>query len=120
MKIFYFGCWGSPGHFLWANGRRWAERSDECPFKPEHLDGSILLPRPEKVGTGALTFVRGWTVLAWWGSPWDKRPAVNCAITIKGKLEFESLWNAFVGQFPELAAHIQPPTIEESERAATQ
>lgn len=120
MKPFllYFGCWDSAGHFLHdRNGQTiYNESGLGLPFKSDHLDGnSIFLPHPERVGVGALTHVvRGedaYTVLAWWGSPFDKRGAVNAAIIASGWDSADDLWMRFSRAYEALAAKLTRPTI---------
>ncbi len=116
--IAYFGCWDRPGHFLRIAGNQHPSRSDEAMFpSAAHLDGSILfLPRPEKVGTGMLTYLPApnLTVLAWWGSPFDKRGAVNSAVIVSGHVKSsDSVWGAFEKAFPQLVSKLSQPQIVE-------
>ena len=78
-----------------------------------NLDGSLLfLPRPEKTGTGCITYLPSIdrTILAWWGSPWDQRGAVNAAFITNGDLGEVAMWQRFVRYFPDLSAKISQPT----------
>jgi len=115
--IAYFGCWGEAGHYLWAPGKQRLWDRNEWP-RDYHLDGGILfLPLPERAGYGAITFlpVPGITVLAWWGSPWDKRRAVNSAVMVRGNVPaLDAIWAAFAKSFPELAAQLQKPVLLET------
>ena len=114
----YFGCWNEAGHFLWAPGRRSIydhEVRDMVIPTPGDLDGSkLLLPHPEKTGTGCITYLPAInrTVLAWWGSPWDKRGAVNAAFITNGDLGEIAMWQRFARYFPELSAVIDQPTVD--------
>jgi hypothetical protein len=78
------------------------------------LDGGpLFLPRPEKNGDGALTFLPApnLTILAWWGSPFDTRGAVNNAIITSGLQSAETCWARFCVAFPLLSAKLKFPTI---------
>lgn len=114
--IAYFGCWNESGHYLRMAGRRRLTRSEERLLpRPEHLDGSILfLPRPEKVGIGAITYLPApnLTVLAWWGNPFDTRGAVNSAVIVSGHVRsLDAIWGSFKKHFPELAENLSRPEI---------
>ena len=112
VNVYYFGCWGKAGHSVFANnGYQWhGKPTVEFPFGNE-IDCSILLPLPEKVGTGTIHFIRGWTVLTWWGNPWDTRGKVNNAVFVKGRVSFDELWQQFSSKFPTLAPQLTIPTI---------
>lgn len=118
MVIAYFGCWNEPGHYLKMPGNRkpYSDEQKKLP-SPGHLDGSILfLPRPEKVGVGAITYLPGpnLTVLAWWGSPFDRRGAVNSAVIVSGHVRsLDAIWGSFEKHFPELAGRLRRPEITE-------
>jgi hypothetical protein len=115
-NIFYWGCWKRAGHFLFYPGGQHV-RDFECERlsipSPYQLDGTVLfLPQPEKVGDGALTYLPGpnCTILAWWGSPWDKRGKSNSAIIIKGHITTD-IWDQFNERFPEIAPDIPRPGV---------
>ena len=113
----YFGCWNEAGHFLRGPGRRSLYdheiRQMIIPTAAD-LDGSLLfLPRPEKTGAGCITYLPAIdrTILAWWGSPWDGRGAVNAAFITNGNAGEDAAWKLFCRYFPELAEKIERPTL---------
>lgn len=117
MLVLFFGCNGQPGHYLIDNTGR-TLREEECRKlqvpSDRHLDGTpLFLPRPERVGTGALTYlpVTDRTILAWWGSPFDKRGAVNNAIITDGRCTEEEIWARFIAAFPGLAVKLKAPQV---------
>ncbi len=114
--IIYFGCWGAPGHFLWLPDMNSLYEHDGLKMMiptAAQLDGSrLFLPRPEKAGTGAVTYLPATdrTVFAWWGNnPWDKRGAVNQAIITNGNLGEIQIWQRFVRYFPNLSEKLTQP-----------
>lgn len=117
----YFGCWNEAGHFLWGPGQRslYDHQIREMVIPtPGDLDGSLLfLPRPEKTGTGCVTYLPAInrSILAWWGSPWDKRGAVNAAFITNGDVGAVAMWQRFARYFPELSAAIDQPTVDHDE-----
>lgn len=116
--IFYFGCWGEAGHFLWGPGHQRIHRPP-FPIEEHMLDGGPFLPLPERVGTGMLTRLDGWTVLAWWGgNPWDRRGKVCQSVVLRGETagicrvtSLADVWAAFGRTFPDLAAVLRIPTL---------
>lgn len=113
----YFGCWDAAGHYLWTPNKHGLTRHDADRMlipTAGTLDGSLLfLPRPEKKGTGSLTYLPApnRTILAWWGSPWDNRGAVNAAFITNGDLGETAMWQRFIRHFPDLSTEIKQPTI---------
>jgi len=79
--------------------------------RPHQLDGGqLFLPRLERKGDACLTYLPApdRTVLAWWGSPFDERGAVNSAIITEGNVSAEECWQRFVDQFSDLAQLPKP------------
>jgi hypothetical protein len=116
--IAYFGCWKKSGHFYYGPGsdmtmsERYRQRM-HLP-KPEILDCSrLFLPRPEQRGIGALTHLPApnFTVLAWWGSPWDARGKVNCTVIADGKRTLDNIWEYFKKEFSDPENLVKKPTI---------
>lgn len=122
MAVFYFGCNGKPGHYLFDQYGRGLDghRADHLMLPRDScLDGSPVFLPPEKVGIGALTYLpaNDRTVLAWWGSPWDKRGRVNTAVIVTGKHTADQVWEQFVRFMPAIAEHLKMPTIVAGEHA---
>ena len=113
----YFGCWNEAGHFLWNKGWRRLRRHDREKLnipREETLDCSpLLLPLPERVGIGVLTYLPApnMTVLAWWGSKFDDRGKVNCAVIANSNMTLDELWNKFKQEFPDPNNYIMKPTL---------
>ena len=114
----YFGCWKQAGHFLHKPGMHSLydhERREMNIPSAGDLDGSkLFLPQPEKVGTGCITYLPAMhrTVLAWWGSPWDGRGAVNAAFITNGDTGEATAWALFCRYFPEVAEKIDQPACD--------
>ena len=115
----YFGCWKQAGHFLHKPGMHSLydhERREMNIPSASDLDGSkLFLPQPEKVGTGCVTYLPAMnrTILAWWGSPWDQRGAVNAAFITNGEMNGAGLmWQRFIHYFPELSDQIERPSTD--------
>ena len=128
MKSFllYFGCWGTPGHFLWDRNRQTIydplERFGPHVIRPEDIDGSrILLPTPDRPGRGRLTHIvradSAVTVLAWWDRTFDQRPACCAAIQSSGWDDDNDLWLRFSHVYEPLAKLLTRPELTASEDA---
>ncbi len=120
--IVYFGCWGRAGHFLHLPGGQHVYdhqiREMSLPTAAQLDASELFLPQPEKVGTGAVTYLPAIdrTILAWWGNnPWDKRGKVNAAIITNGNLGRTEIWQRFTKHFPDLSAELAVPhTVSDS------
>lgn len=117
-EVYFFGCLGRAGHFLhraghWRTLDYHEAQKMRVPSDSALDGGASFLPLPECRGEGALTYLpaNDLTVLAWWGSPWDNRGAVNSAVMVRGKHDADAVWSAFEQAFPEFAPKIERPRI---------
>jgi hypothetical protein len=123
--VWYFGCYHEAGHHLWQPGRRSVRDFDAKRLKvpqPRDLDGSELyLPHPERVGTGALTYLPACdrTVLAWWSPVFDGRPGCNAAVIVEGLHSAAETWAHFARAFPDLEPRLKFPTLKGASTALT-
>lgn len=103
-ELFYFGCIGQAGHYLWAsdNGRAVSTRKSYG-FWMGRLDG-VLAPIgiSEKQGPTARHEMHGHTVLSFWDRSVDKRGACNSILFIPGIHEFTDALAMAVAAFPEV------------------
>lgn len=117
IKMIYFGCWKDAGHFIWFPN--WEQKRNfeiEKLRLPQgyYLDATMLfLPEVERVGTGMITYLPApdLTVIAWWGSAFDKRGKVNCALIVEGKKNLDEAWQLFKENFPLSNDLIEKPMI---------
>lgn len=121
--IVFFGCWGAAGHYLWLPNMQSLPMHEANKMSMPtlaQLDGSqLFLPRPEKIGTGTITYLPApnLTVLAWWGNnPWDRRGAVNNAIITNGNLGETEMWQRFTRYFPDLSKRLKRPLFTRGTR----
>ena len=114
-EIYYFGCWGRAGHFLFDPSKQ-EPRGQNYYLLPraEDIDASpMFLPHPERKGAGALTYLPAidLTILAWWGNPWDNRGKVNSAVLLRGRHDVDLVWSEFQMAFLSLAAQLTKPAV---------
>ncbi len=120
ITVVFFGCWGAPGHFLWLPNMNTLDQH-ECdrlliPAAAKLDATTLFLPHPEKIGTGAITYLPApnLTVLAWWGNnPWDERGKVNNAVITNGDTGETVIWQLFARYFSVLEKQLERPVILE-------
>lgn len=120
--LIFWGCWDRPGHYLWTPYKstlRDFEADRQLVPRANYLDATIMfLPKDERVGTGALTYLPGIdrTILAWWGSPFDTRGKVNSALIADGQLTLDAIWHRFSQLYPDLEPKLQRPYLQHEAR----
>ena len=113
-EVYFFGCWNASGHFLRDQAKQLVRDAKRLRIPSDIvLDGGPMFLPPEKVGTGALTYLPACdiTLLAWWGNPFDTRPGTNNAILIRGAYGRDSMWHEFSQAFPTLAPKLERPIV---------
>ncbi len=90
--VFYFGCIGESGHFLFVPNMRTVRNAG--PFTPASLDTSFCpgmtpesqgyTPREQPEGVARLTHYEGWTVLSFWDRSVDDRRGSHSTFAIDG------------------------------------
>jgi hypothetical protein len=51
------------------------------------------------------------SIFAWWGSPFDDRGQVNCALIVEGKKNIDEAWQLFKEKFPDPDNLIKKPML---------
>lgn len=119
MRVLFFGCHGSKGHYLWTEDRRrhlTARPGEEygyvgsqgegtwIPMGWKKLDGAFP-PRPGKQGEASLHHVGDWTVIAWWDYSVDDRGGSNANFLIEQpNLDFDTALALARDRWPEVFA----------------
>jgi hypothetical protein len=119
--VYYFGCLGTPGHFLHSpreTGRAGVQRAPEgfpapwgSGFMPgAGLDGSLLDKRGgQEEGRVVLHHVDGWTALAFWDRSVDKRGGSNSVFVSRGTLTCAEMLDAARATWPQVFARFTFP-----------
>jgi hypothetical protein len=98
-QVFYFGCIGDVGHFVWnIHGQRVANTS---PWGDE-VDGGLCPAGKQVEGAASLHHEDGWTALAFWDRSVDSRPGSNSVFLIEGEYDFESAVEVAREAFPQI------------------
>lgn len=118
QRVFYFGCIGNPGHFLWRteHDKLWRAQSYGITERLMYaLDGAFcpdgIKAYPE--GLWLCSIVPPWTIVAWWDRSVDSRP--NCCSAFIGRdfgNEPHHLLEAAKDLFPSVFAR-QPQQLQE-------
>lgn len=119
--VFYHGCIGESGHFLWVSDVRYARSSDlpsDWPkeFGSGYMPGAALdatyCPKAPKgtyvepQGLAALHHVGGWTVLAAWDRTVDSRGRSNSVFVVRGEHNFGETCRLAAKAFPAVWARM--------------
>lgn len=121
-RVYYFGCYGAPGHMFWAPGMRRPPRGE----RPETIvpwgygvDGG-LAPRKSEgrhaaehaQGVAALHHKDGWTALSFWDRTGDSRG--NSSSTFLAEREdatYDDMVTLACEAFPQVIARLTFPVV---------
>lgn len=129
-EVYYFGCWGGLGHYLWTPGGR-TRNEERMPWSLRELDGSLAgdpaladARRPghwsdQPEGVVRLHHRAGWTAIAFWDRSQDQRGNSNSAFLARGdltgeemierfELSFPAVWQRITGRFPLVLSAAAP------------
>ncbi len=108
-QVYYYGCWGDKGHFLWTPEQesvRISKMKDATPFGDD-IDGYLQKGSARCTGTGIPTDARlhhqdGWTALAFWDRTVDTRPGSCSVFLAEGVHDVEAIKEIAHSNFPEV------------------
>lgn len=121
LRIFYFGCWGGTGHFLWTRDALSAERvRHPWGVGRRGLDGALapgfrdprrgeVAPEDQHQGAAALVHRDGWTALAFWDRSVDHRAGSNSVFLAPGTLTADEMIKLARETFPSVWARFMFP-----------
>lgn len=108
--IYYFGCIGQSGHYLFRSEAKRARKTDGRLYHSwmNRLDG-VLAPTDlaEKQGPTARHEMHGHTVLSFWDRSVDKRGACNSILFIPGVMSFAEALEKAREAFPEVFGRLK-------------
>lgn len=105
-EVYYFGCIGDAGHYLWSTYGRLSGRKTLTPWGLAELDGGLLAKGDRTEGIVRLHRRDGWTAIAFWDRSCDSRPGSNSAFIARGDLTGEEMLSLFETSFPSVWARI--------------
>lgn len=122
MRVYYFGRWNQPGHYLYNEDGRtciispikdlnWMELDNNdkvrLPGGPTHLHGQLRWPPDEPLGKTVLIHREGWTILGMWDRSGDNRYHSRSLFLAEGQLTETEMWTLAEKHFPELVKRIK-------------
>ncbi len=108
-QVYYYGCWGDKGHFLWTpeqDSVRISKMKDATPFGDD-IDGVLQKGSGVCSGNGIpddaqLHDKDGWTALAFWDRTVDTRPGSCSVFLAEGVHKVEAIKEIARSNFPEI------------------
>lgn len=126
----FFGCWGSPGHYLFApSGGKPKLTPQESYDISCKLDGALA---PSRTPGGSIVYgghmrarygecpqgvflrhrLDEWSLLQWWDrNQGDARPACNSTILLRGEHTSEELLEALAHHFPQVLRRLEDANV---------
>ena len=99
-RMYYFGPWGEPGHYLFDESGCWAHRAEALIPWNGKIDGVLQVnaekgysrkASEEPEGVALLHHKDGWTALSFWDRSVDTRGACNSTYFAEGTFTFEQM-----------------------------
>ncbi len=106
MKTYYFGCDGSPGHYLIGRPETRGWPANKCIPWGYELDTGLcpVTPGYQRQGQAALHHKAGWTALSWWDrASGDTRMGCNSTVIVEGEHDFEQMVILVGEHWPKVA-----------------
>jgi len=102
----YYGCVGSPGHFMHRpGGRRDWDANTPWGRTP---DGTLLAKNEKQIeGRAVIHHKDGWTALSFWDRSVDHRGGSNSNFFIADDLTFDQMLERAKAAFPEVFARFK-------------
>jgi hypothetical protein len=115
--VFYFGCWGESGHYLWTENRQhvWRDEDERARLpKDWRAPDGTLCPGAIRVrghwehteaqteGRAMLHWHAGWTAIAFWDRSVDTRMGCNSVFMARGRWSFEAMIEIAKARFPSI------------------
>jgi hypothetical protein len=91
-EVYFFGCHGGLGHYLYQPGRRYHIPNPGLPWINGELDGG-LAPEGEDqaLGVAALHYRAGWTAMSMWDRSLDRRFNSSATFIARGEHNFAAM-----------------------------
>ena len=101
MRVYYFGCWDRPGHYLVTpNGETISYYTNDIPWVEK--DGPLCPEDTRKEGIVKIHHKDGWTAAAFWDNSIDHRSGSNSVLFVEGILDITDIISTFKESFPQI------------------
>ena len=103
MNIYYFGCIGQHGHYMFKPGSRMTDWMflDKNPWG-HSIDGRLCPDEKQIEGQARIHQKDGWTALSFWDRSIDRRPGSNSNFLAEGDHTFDEMMLLANEHFPEV------------------
>lgn len=120
-QIFYFGCMGQAGHYLFGPegmGRVYPGKEFSTCFGEDgrKLDTPFCPPMDWPAGKFVVMTKTIWTIVSWWDYSVDSRPGSHSTFIFTGYDSLEEFWKEAKEQFPSVFNRQPAPEAGESEK----
>lgn len=112
--IYYFGCRGAVGHYLYAPND-WQTYRSVGPFTTEMLDGGPFMPPSQtlsfptvqdEAATESIYWHEEWTVMSVWDRTVDRRPGSHSTFVAPGKHLATGMWRLAAVHFRDVVERL--------------
>lgn len=118
MTVYYFGCIGRTGHYMFSSpmpvaleeGRACSSFTRTNPWGTQ-IDGGLCPGGREIQGQALIHYKAGWTALSFWDRSVDARGNSNSNFLAHGTLTFEEILRLAKERFPEVFARLHFPIV---------
>ena len=121
--MYFFGCWGEPGHYLFNPRGGMTPHATLPPQIRGRIDGGFCRAAPpgerwdgkkayEAEGLALLHHVEGWTILAFWDRSGDQRWGSHSTYLAKGEHDFAEMVRLAREAFPAVWARYGFEVVE--------
>jgi hypothetical protein len=109
-RIYFFGVWRMPGHFMWRPGRVFAG-AIPAPWSPATIDGRKqpgcspdvgIWALDQTQGIAVLHVASGWSMISFWDQTADKRRNSNGNFIVEGERTFGEVCSLAAQHFGEV------------------
>lgn len=101
-RMFYFGCVGDVGHYLWDENLRQLRWSDSLPWRIQEVDGVMPPQETYQQGLARMLYKGCWTAMAFWDRTVDTRPGGNSVFLADGTFTFDEMVQLAIRTFPSI------------------
>lgn len=111
-QVWYFGCIGQSGHYLWRTPREKAGSVEEMRWTRTGIDSGFAPPDSDEQGRALRHYVHGHTIVSFWDRSVDKRGACNSSFIMRGDHSFATVVAAARVAYPQVWARFPFEVIE--------
>jgi len=99
---YYYGCYRGAGHYLWDINLSKVYGVEKIIPWGYKVDGSLCPKGVQIEGRALITFLSGWTAMAFWDRSVDDRPGSNSVFLSSSRHTFGAMCNMAESVFSEI------------------